>query len=146
MAKRKYIETPERLWELFEAYVLHERNNPMFKTEYVGRDGNEVKTALDTPITFEGFECYLSANGIIEDLGQYSANRDEAYTEYVPIIARISKNCYVHNFKGAAVGLFNANLIARKLGLTEKTDTTNRTEVKILNIDPLDDSIDNIAT
>jgi len=139
MAKHKYIETPERLWELFEAYVLHERNNPMSKREYVGKDGIEKDTPLETPITFEGFECYLSDKGVIEDLGQYSANRDEAYSDYVPIITRIRKNCYVHNFKGAAVGMFNANLISRKLGLTEKTDNTNTTEVKILNIDPLAD-------
>jgi len=139
MAKHKYIETPERLWQLFEKYVLHEKNSPMFKREYVGKDGIEKDTPLETPITFEGFECYLSDKGVIEDLGQYSANRDEAYSDYVPIITRIRKNCYVHNFKGAAVGMFNANLISRKLGLTEKTDNTNTTEVKILNIDPLAD-------
>ena len=126
MAKHKYIETPERLWELFEAYVLHEQKHPMYKTEYVGKDGEKVQTPLETPITFEGFECYLSANEIIEDLGQYSADRDSAYTEYVPIIARIRKNCYVHNFKGAAVGLFNPSLIARKLGLTDKSEVVHK--------------------
>ena len=126
MAEHKYIETPEKLWELFESYVLHERNNPMFKTEYVGKDGYMVLTPLETPITFEGFECYLSANNIIEDLGQYSADRDNAYTEYVPIITRIRKNCYVHNFKGAAVGLFNPSLIARKLGLTDKSEVVHK--------------------
>lgn len=143
MGKNKYIETPERLWELFEEYVLHERNNPMFKREYVGKDGIEKNTPLETPITFEGFECYLSDMGVIEDLSHYAANSNGAYDNYCTIITRIRKNCYVHNLKGAAVGLFNANLIARKLGLTEKTDNTNRSEVKILNIDPLDDSSDN---
>jgi len=126
MAKHKYIETPEKLWQLFEAYVLHERNNPMFKTEYVGKDGEKVQTPLETPITFEGFECYLSANNVIEDLGKYSANTDNAYTEYVTIITRIRKNCYVHNFKGAAVGLFNPSLIARKLGLTDKSEVVHK--------------------
>lgn len=126
MAKHKYIETPEKMWELFEEYVLHERNHPMYKTEYVGKDGQKVLTPLETPITFEGFECYLSANNIIEDLGQYSADRDNAYTEYVPIITRIRKNCYVHNFKGAAVGLFNPSLIARKLGLTDKSEVVHK--------------------
>jgi hypothetical protein len=94
----------------------------MHKVEYVGRDGNQVRTPLETPITFEGFECYLADQEIISDLGQYSANRDEAYTAYVPNITRIRGNCFVHNFKCAAVGLFNPNLIARKLGLTEKQD------------------------
>ena len=123
MGKHKYIETPEKLWELFEEYVLHEKQNPMYKTEYVGKDGRTELTPLETPITFEGFECYLMDKGIIGDLGHYSSNLNKAYTEYLPIITRIRKNCFVHNFRGASVGLFNANIIAKKLGLSEKVET-----------------------
>jgi hypothetical protein len=125
MAKKKYIETPEKMWELFESYVLHERKNPMYKTEYVGKDGERVNTPLQTPITFEGFECYLADLGIINDLSDYSANKEKRYSEYTTIITRIRQNCFVQNFKGASVGLFNPNLIARKLGLKEQTDNTN---------------------
>ena len=123
MAKHKYIETPEKLWELFESYVLHEKQNPMYKQEYVGKDGRTELTPLETPITFEGFECYLMDKGIIQDLGHYSNNKDERYSEYVTTITRIRKNCFVHNFRGASVGLFNANIIAKKLGLSEKVET-----------------------
>jgi len=122
MPKPKYIETPEKLWELFEQYVKHEADNPMKKTEFVGKEARKEIVHLETPITFDGFECYLADKGIIQDLGDYSKNDDGRYTDYAPIIARIRLNCYVHNFKGAAVGLFNANLIARKLGLTDKQD------------------------
>lgn len=144
MSKNKYIETPDILMQLFKEYVIHERDNPMFKTEYVGREGQTKLTPLETPITFEGFECYLSEIEIIQDLGDYSKNDDGRYTAYAPIIKRIQKNCYVHNFKGAAVGLFNPNLIARKLGLTDKSDVNTNSSIKIINIDPLaDDSTNN---
>ena len=126
MAKHKYIETPEKLMQLFKDYVLHELKNPMYKREYVGKDGEEKDTPLQTPITFEGFECYLSELEIIEDLGDYSSNKDGRYGEYATIITRIRKNCYVHNFKGAAVGLFNPSLIARKLGLTDKSEVVHK--------------------
>lgn len=126
MAKKKYIETPEKLWEYFEDYVRHEQDNPMYKVEYVGRDGQTVRTPLETPITFEGFECWLADEGIINDLGHYSQNLDGRYAEYVPIITRIRNNCFSQNFKGAAVGLFNSNLIAKKLGLIERTDNTHK--------------------
>lgn len=129
MAKKKYIETPSHLWELFKAYVKHEAENPMYKVEYVGRDGSKEKTPLETPITFEGFECYLADEGVINDLGDYQSNKDGRYSEYATIITRITKNCFVHNFKGASVGLFNANLIAKKLGLIEKTE--NQTNLKV---------------
>ena len=131
MAKHKYIETPERLWELFCEYVKHERDNPMKKVEYVGRNGEKVLTPLETPITFEGFECYLSDNGYIHGLEDYRTNKNGAYGDYSNIITRISSNCFVHNFKGASVGLFNPNLIARKLGIAENTNATVNIEQPI---------------
>jgi len=124
MAKHKYIETPELLWDYFLQYVQHEADRPLYKREYVGKDGNEVDTPLQVPITFEGFECWLGNQDIIDDLGHYSSNLDNAYDAYLPIITRIRKNCFVQNFKGASVGLFNSNLIARKLGITEKSEQT----------------------
>lgn len=140
--KQKYIETPEKLWELFCAYVEHERKSPMFKREYVGKDGEPVDTALQVPIIFEGFECWLADQGIISDLGDYSSNKGGAYDSYSTIITRIRNNCFSQNFKGAAVGLFNANLIAKKLGLADKIDQTINSNVSILSVDPLDDSKD----
>jgi hypothetical protein len=123
MAKHKYIETPERLLELFEEYVKHEQENPLYKRDYVGKDGLAVDTPLVTPITFEGFEVYLFQQKIISDLGHYSSNKDDRYTDYVTIITYIRKFCYSNNFKGASVNLFNANLIAKKLGISEKIET-----------------------
>lgn len=127
MGKHKYIETPELLWQYFEEYVAYEAKRPFYKREYIGKEGREVDTPLQVPITFEGFECYLADRGIIEDLGHYSQNLDNRYDDYVPIISRIRKNCFIQNFKGASVGVFNPNIIARKLGLVEK----NETEVKL---------------
>lgn len=125
MAKHKYIETPDKLWELFCDYISHEKEHPMFKREYVGKDGDPVDTALQVPITFEGFECWLADERVIQDLGDYSSDKQERYKEYATIITRIRKNCFAQNFKGAAVGLFHANLIAKKLGLVDKTENKN---------------------
>ena len=136
--KKKYIETPEKLWELFKAYVQFEIDNPMYKVEYVGREGKVVRTPLETPITFEGFECYLLDQDIINDLGDYSKNDNGRYSSYAPIITRIRQNCFVHNFKGAAIGIFSPNLIARKLGLVEKKEVNSNTNIQVLSIDPLD--------
>jgi hypothetical protein len=122
MGRPKNIKTPEILWKLFEDYVKHEADNPMFKVEYVGKEGRVEKTPLETPITFMGFECWLQDNDYASHLSKYVANSDGGYSEFVTIITRIQNNCFVHNFKGASVGIFNANIIARKLGLTEKQE------------------------
>lgn len=132
VGRPKAIESPDELWNLFLKYVEKERRNPMYKREYVGKDGDEKDTPLQVPITFEGFECYLEDELIISDLGHYSSNKEERYTEFIPIITRIRKNCFVQNFKGASVGLFNANIIAKKLGLIEKKEaqiTANVTQI-----------------
>lgn len=134
MAKHKYIESPEKLWELFTEYVDHERCNPMYKVEYVGKDGDEKNTPLQVPITFEGFECWLADEDIICDLGDYSKNKDGRYDEYAPIITRVRQNCFVQNFKGASIGLFNANIISRKLGLTDKSEIDDKREPRIFNV------------
>jgi DNA-packaging protein gp3 len=122
---RKLIATPELLWQHFEDYVKHETNNPLYKREYVGKDGNEVDTPLQVPITFEGFECYLADKNIIQDLCDYSKNAEGRYEEYIPTVRRIQKYCFVQNFKGAAVGLFGARIISMKLGLINKTENKN---------------------
>ena len=127
VGRPKDIKTPEILWNLFCDYVEHEKKSPLYRRDYVGKDGEEKDTPLQVPITFEGFECYLWDNGIISDLKDYASNKDERYTEFAPIITRIRQNCFVQNFKGASVGLFNANLIARKLGLVESTKNENNT-------------------
>jgi hypothetical protein len=137
MGKPKYIETPELLWQYFTEYVLHEKNNPMYKVEYVGKEARTEYKPLETPITFEGFECYLADRGIISHLSDYVANTKGNYSDYSTIITRIQSNCYVHNFKGAAVGLFNANIIARKLGMIEQIQTDNKHEVKQFQIEIL---------
>ena len=128
MPKHKLIETPEKLLQLFKDYVKHESENPMYRTDYVGKDGKQVKTPLETPVTFDGFEVYLFQKEIINDLGDYSKNKEGRYSEYTPIIAYIRKHCYIHNFKGAAVKLFDPNLIARKLGIKDSSDVTTNGE------------------
>jgi hypothetical protein len=105
----------------------------MYKVEYVGKDGRIERTPLETPITFEGFECYLADNNVINDLGDYASNKGGNYDDYSTTITRITKNCFVHNFKGASVGLFNPNIIAKKLGLVEKTQTDLKVEQPLFN-------------
>ena len=123
----KNIKTPEILWQLFEDYVKHEAENPMHRVDYVGKEGRVERTPLETPITFLGFEVWLADNDYIQQLSDYVANIDGRYSEFTTILTRIRNCCYVHNFKGASVGLFNANIIARKLGLTEKQEVTQTT-------------------
>jgi hypothetical protein len=52
VAKHKYIETPEKTWELFEDYAKDTKGNPRIKVEYVGKDGERVNTPLETTYNY----------------------------------------------------------------------------------------------
>lgn len=131
------IESPEKLWDLFLAYVQKTQENPWLKVEYVGQKAEKVVIPLAKPITFEGFECYLFDTIGVSDIGQYASNRDGRYPEYVTIIKTIRQNCFQQNFEGAAVGAFNANLIARKLGIKDQVDS----EVKLTDVSEINFSM-----
>jgi hypothetical protein len=122
MAKHKYIETPEKMWELFEAYRKEVKDNPRIKVEYVGRNGDRVDTPLVVPLTLEGFENFVADLNIIQDLGHYFANTDNAYDDYRTICTRVRKAIRQDQIEGGMVGQYNASITQRLNGLTERTD------------------------
>ena len=123
----KYIETPERMWELFEAYVQEVKSNPRKKVVFVGKDGRQQDEPLERPLTMEGFELYVADLGVSQDLGDYFSNARDAYTDYSAICTRIKKAIRKDQSEGGMVGQYNASITQRLNGLVEK----QQTEVKI---------------
>lgn len=144
MAKHKYIETPEKMWEYFEAYKTHVKSTPRLKMVFVGKDGRTEYEHLERPLTMEGFELYLFENGIIGDVSHYFCNLDNRYNDYIAICSRIKKAIREDQISGGMVGQYNASITQRLNGLTEKSETKVTGEVEIfksLDIDvPKDDS------
>ena len=120
MGKHKYIETPERMWELFEAYKSEVKSNPRKKHVFVGKDGNSDFERLEVPLTIEGFECWCYDMGIIGDLSHYFANTNDRYSEYLTICSRIRKAIRKDQIEGGMVGQYNPSITQRLNGLTEK--------------------------
>lgn len=120
MAKHKYIETPEKMWELFEAYKSEVKSNPRKKHVFVGKDGNSDFERLEVPLTIEGFECWCYDMGIIGDLSHYFANTNDRYSEYLTICSRIRKAIRKDQIEGGMVGQYNPSITQRLNGLTEK--------------------------
>lgn len=139
MAKTKYIKTPEQLWELFEKY---QQSLQILKIPQSHVKLGVVYLEVKEPMTFEGFECWLADNDIIQDLSHYSANTDSAYEEYRTIITRIRKNIYSHNFNRAAVGLYKENLIARQLGMADKVQESGDKQITVKIVDESTSSYD----
>jgi hypothetical protein len=126
MYKKKYIETPETMWELFTNYVNETKNNPRKKHTFVGKDGTSEFELLERPLTFEGFYCYCyDAIGCID---QYFENRGERYSDYVAICSRIKRTIREDQISGGMVGQYNPSITQRLNNLTERVDTTTKGE------------------
>ena len=123
----KYIETPERMWELFEAYVQEVKSNPRKKVVFVGKDGRQQDEPLERPLTMEGFELYVADLQVITDVSDYFENKQSRYDAYIPICTRIKKAIRKDQIEGGMVGQYNASITQRLNGLVEK----QQTEVKI---------------
>jgi len=129
MAKHKYIETPEKMWELFEAYKSNRQPREIQKATASG-----VKSEWHTPpLTMEGFEVYCYRLGFTVE--HYFKNTNSAYDEYCPICLHIRKEIRQDQIEGGMVGQYNPSITQRLNGLTEKTDITTNgkdlSEIKV---------------
>ena len=124
IGRPKAIQTPQKLWDLACEYFQSVDENPGFKKDFI-KGGESAGTIVDIetmrPYTWEGLEDFLFQKGIITNLDDYRQNTDGRYQDYAGIIRAIGKVIFNRNFSGAAMNFLNSNLIARQLGLAEKT-------------------------
>jgi hypothetical protein len=118
----KYIETPEKMWEYFEAYRAEVKNNPRSKTVFPGKDAIPQREPLERPLTLEGFENWCADAGIIEDLSNYFANTKGNYSDYSTICSRIKRVIRQDQIEGGMVGQYNASITQRLNALVDKQE------------------------
>ena len=118
----KYIETPEKMWEYFEAYRSQVKANPRTKTVFPGKDAIPQREPLERPLTLEGFENWCADAGIIEDLSNYFANTKGNYSDYSTICSRIRRVIRQDQIEGGMVGQYNASITQRLNSLVDKQE------------------------
>ena len=125
LGRPKAIATPEKLWELACEYFEEIDDNPFTKEELIKGGmfaGDKGTINLKRPYTWDGFSVSLYTKGIISKIKDYKENTDCRYEDYQPIIRAIGEVIWAQKFEGAAVGIFNSNIIAREIGLSEKLE------------------------
>ena len=130
----KLFSSPEILWEAACEYFQYVIDSPI-EVEETKIKPNSVEVTvnkLKRPFTWEALELYLD----IESLRDYKTNPN--YKDFSQVITRIDKVIYSNKFEGASAGVFNANIIARDLGLKDQTENKNTHEmsedtIKLLN-------------
>lgn len=128
MGKKKYIESPEIMWEHFLSYKKHVKSNPIIVKDWVGKDATDVYREKERPLTIDGFECWCYDNDIISDLSQYFANTEQRYSEYQTICSRIRKAVRNDQIEGGMAGIYNPSITQRLNGLVDKSESSIRVE------------------
>lgn len=112
--------SPDLLWEAACEYFQWCDSNPWKKKDWVGKDGDEVERETPRPYTLSGLCLYLGCCSSY--FREFKSNPPKNAKDFLTIITRIEETIYTHKFEGAAVGAFNANIIARDLGLVDKKE------------------------
>lgn len=128
MGKHKYIESPDKMWEYFEAYREEVKSNPRKKMVFGGKDFTSDFELLERPLTLEGFENYCFEKNIINDLKDYFANSNNNYADYSPICSRIRQIIRQDQIEGGMVGQYNPSITQRLNGLVDKSQLDVKTE------------------
>lgn len=103
----KLFNTPDLLWSAACDYFEWCANNPIGeKMRPFSLTG--LMLHLDTGVTF--WNDFKRAN----------------HKEFSDTITRIEQVIETQQFEGATVGIFNANIIARKLGLADRQEVTGK--------------------
>jgi len=115
----KLFTTPEILWEACVEYFEWVSKNPLWETKSYMYQGVPIQDQIDKPraMTITGLCIFLDIT--TKTWGEYKANNDFSY-----IIGKVEDIIRTQKLEGAAADIFNANIIARELGLADKKEHT----------------------
>lgn len=111
----KLFETPELLWEAACEYFLWCQNNPLVENGW-GRSRRKIMK----PFTITGLCIFLDIN--TKYFNEFKKLLPEGEKDFSEVITRIEEIIYTQKFEGAVIGVFNHNIIARDLGLIDKSE------------------------
>ena len=124
MANKKYIETPEKMMELFLAYKNKVKSTPFIVTDWVGGMAKEVNRKKEKPLTLEGFSTYCFEIGILHRVHDYFGNKNDAYAEFSDICHAIREIIRQDQIEGGMAGIYNPSITQRLNNLVDKQETS----------------------
>ena len=131
--RKLLFETPAILFKKCQEYFKHNDANPLFeyKPHVVNGEIQYSKTPKYCPYTLSGLRIFLK----IHEKTWSDYRKKERFAGVCKVIEEIIRD---NKFRGASVGLFNHAIIARDLGLTEKSEV-HQTSVLATVSDPIEE-------
>jgi hypothetical protein len=125
--REKLFATPELLWEAAIEYFEWCESNPWYKHEAI-KSGEAAGKIVDIPtarpFTLSGLCIYLGCNETY--FRTLKSQLPEGEKDFNSVVTTIEQVIYTQKFEGAAVGVFNSNIIARDLGLSDRSEISGK--------------------
>ena len=117
----KLFATPQLLWEAACEYFKWCEENPLYETKAFAFQGviTTEKLPVMRAMTLSQLCFYLNCNDAY--FRTFKHQLPEGEKDFNTVIYDIEQVIYNQKFQGASGNLLNANIIARDLGLVEKT-------------------------
>ena len=124
----KLFTTPELLWQAACEYFQWCEDHPLYETRGFAYQGVVTKEVFPKmrAMTLSQLCFYLHCNEAY--FRTFKRQLPEGEKDFNTVIHDIEKTIYDQKFQGASADLLNANIIARDLGLKERTDMTSDDE------------------
>lgn len=127
----KMFSTPQIMWEAACDYFKWADDNPMYEVkpqvvsigDGMGSEVQMTKIPHKQPYTLMALCRFLGCASNYFRLFKSRLTPD--MHDFATVIATIEEVIYTQKFNGAAVGFYNANIIARDLGLVDRVDQTS---------------------
>lgn len=119
--RKPIFATPEDLWASCVEYFEWVEANPLYEDKLVTFQGhaNHEPVAKMRAMTLAGLCFFLDIDDSTWRL--YAARQD-----FIRVTTQAEQVIYQQKFSGAAADLLNANIIARDLGLADKSELTGK--------------------
>lgn len=119
--RKPIFPTPDDLWAAACEYFTWVEDNPLWEDKVTSYQGNNVHEPIAKmrAMTLSGLFLFLDIDRITWD--NYRARKD-----FFTVTHAVDDAIRQQKFAGAAADLLNANIIARDLGLAEKSEHTGK--------------------
>lgn len=120
------FESSEALWTAASEYFAWVEDNPLYEAKPFAFQGTVTiaNVAKMRAMTIEGLCIFL-------DIAKQTWIDYRGRPDFLDVVTRVEEIIRSQKFAGAAADLLNANIIARDLGLTDKTETVATMNLKV---------------
>jgi len=131
---RNFSYQPESLWTEAVKYFEYMSSKVWNKKEAI-KSGDLAGKTMDvptpTPMSIESFCLFADIDRTT--FLNYQSNEGN-YIDFFTVATRIKDIIESQQFEGATVGVYNPNIIARKLGLADKQDTNVTGSLNVISL------------